>query len=170
MGVDAVGHYCAGTATADAVGKFGRPDSGGRRHENGGAPAPSVQGSTVSRVSGNEDVGVAMVPDRVLDDLAEVLIDRLDQLLDRLTDRALAAPTPGSAVWESEWSDRESDTGRARAVERSRVRSELVRRAGAGLGMVGLTPPPSLPTQVASPMRGRRVGRVRVDEAQLTFF
>lgn len=113
---------------------------------------------------------MAMVPDRVLDDLAEVLIDRLDQLLDRLTDRALAAPTPGSAVWELEWSDRESETGRARAVERSRVRSELVRRAGAGLGMVGPTPPPSLHTQVASPMRGQRVGRVRVDEDQLTFF
>lgn len=132
----------------------------------------SAPGSTVSRVSENESVDAAAVPDRVLDELAEVLIDRLDQLLDRLADRALAAPTPGSAVWESEWSDRETETGRARARERSRVREELLRRAGAGLGMVDPTPPlsqQSLHTPVA---RTRRVrpGRHRVDEAQLTFF
>lgn len=126
--------------------------------------------ATVARVSGNENVGVAAVPDRVLDDLAEVLVDRLDQLLDRLTDRALAAPTPGSAVWESEWSDRDSPIGRARAVERSWVRGELVRRAGAGLWMVDAAPPPLRSTQVAQPPRRARPGRRRVDEAQLTFF
>ena len=120
----------------------------------------SVPSSTVSRVSENESVGVIQVPDRVLEDLAEVLIDRLDQFLDRLTDRALDAPTAGSAVWESEWSDRESSIGRARAVERSRVRAELLRRASAGLGMADVAPP--LPRV--------RSGRVRVDEAQLTFF
>lgn len=132
----------------------------------------SVHGSTVSRVSGNENVGVATVPPRLLDDLAEVLIDRLDQLLDRLADRALAAPTPGSTVWESEWNDRETEAGRARALEHSRVRAELVRRAGAGLGMVGLTPPssqPSLPTPAVGPRRSR-YGRNRVDDAQLAFF
>lgn len=129
-----------------------------------------MPGSTVSRVSGNEYVGMAMVPARVLDDLAEVLIDRLDQLLDRLIDRALAAPTPGSALWESEWNNRDSAIGRARAVERSRVRSELVRRAGAGLGLVDHTPPPPLHTQVAQLPRRVRAGRRRVDEAQLTFF
>ncbi|OZE80105.1 hypothetical protein CH298_26385 [Rhodococcoides fascians] len=116
-----------------------------------------------------EDVDAAAVPDRVLDDLAEVLVDRLDQLLDRLTDRALAAPTPGSAVWELEWSDRDSPIGRARSVERSRVRAELVRRAGAGLGMVDAAPPPLRRTQVAQPRRARP-GRRHVDEAQLTFF
>lgn len=131
-------------------------------------------GSTVSRVSEYEyeyeDVDAATVPDRVLDDLAEMLVDRLDQLLDRLTDRALAAPTPGSAVWESEWSDRDSVIGRARAVERSRVRAELVRRAGAGLGMVAAAPPPPRRTQVAQPPHRAQPGRRRVDEAQLTFF
>jgi len=113
-----------------------------------------------------------MVPPRVLDHLAEVLIDRLDQLLDRLADRALAAPTPGSAVWESEWNDRETETGRARAIERSRVRAELVRRAGAGLGMVDFTPPspqPSPHTSAVGPRRSR-YGRNRVDSAQLAFF
>ncbi|OZD03391.1 hypothetical protein CH275_16570 [Rhodococcus sp. 06-235-1A] len=70
-------------------------------------------------MSENESVDVAAIPDRVLDDLAEVLIDGLDQLLDRLTDRAFDAPTPGSAVWELEWSDRESAIGQARAFERN---------------------------------------------------
>jgi hypothetical protein len=122
-------------------------------------------------VSVSKSVGVTAVPDQVLDELAEILVDRLDQLLDRLTDRALAAPTPGSAVWESEWSDRDSAAGRARAFERSRVRAELVRRAGAGLGMVALTPPPpqSLHTPVTGPRRARP-GYRRVDEDQLTFF
>lgn len=132
----------------------------------------SAPGSTVSRVSENEFVDAAAVPDRVLDELAEVLIDRLDQLLDRLTDRALAASIPGSAAWESEWSGRETETGRARARERSRVRAELVRRAGAGLGMVGSAPPVALPPVEDSVARPRRVRPVRhrVDEAQLTFF
>jgi len=78
----------------------------------------AAAGHTVTRVSEYESVDAAAVPDRVLDELAEVLIDRLDQLLDRLTDRALAAPTPGSAARESEWCDRETETGRARARER----------------------------------------------------
>lgn len=132
----------------------------------------SAPGSTVSRVSESESVDAAAVPERVLDELAEVLIDRLDQLLDRLADRALAAPTPGSAAWELEWSDRETETGRARARERSRVRAELLRRAGAGLGMVDPTPPLSQQSLHTSVVRTRRVGpgRHRVDEAQLTFF
>jgi hypothetical protein len=132
--------------------------------------ASSVSGSTVSHVSKNKPAVVVPVPDRVLDDLAEVLLDRLDQLLDRLTDRALNAPTPGSRVWESEWNDRNSAIGRARAFERSRVRAELVRRAGAGLGIVDAAPPPSRQTQVARPPSRVRAGRVRVDEAQLSFF
>lgn len=123
-------------------------------------------------MSGNENVGVAMVPPRVLDDLAEVLIDRLDQLLDRLTDRALAAPTPGSAAWESEWSVRDTDAGRERERERSRVRAELVRRAGAGLGTLA-SPPPAGPLALEEPAkrpRRRSTGRRRVHEAQLAFF
>lgn len=129
-------------------------------------------GPTVSRVSECESVDAAAVPNNVLDELAEVLIDRLDQLLDRLTDRALAAPTPGSAAWESEWSIRNTETGRARERERSRIRAELVRRAGAGLGTVGSAPPVASPPLADSVPRSRRVSaaRRRVDEAQLAFF
>jgi hypothetical protein len=121
-------------------------------------------------VSENQPVGVVPVPDCLLDDLTEVLLKRLDQLLDRLTDRALKAPTPGSYIWESEWNDRDSATGRGRAFERSRVRAELVRRAGAGLGMVAVAPPPSRRMQVVRPPRRARGSRARVDEAQLAFF
>ena len=128
-----------------------------------------MPGSTVSGVSDNECV--ATVPERVLDELAQVVIDKIDQLLDRVTDRAVGAPTPGSAAWELEWSARDTAIGRARVAERSRVRDELARRAFAGLDIAGCTAP-VMPARHAPPVRPRRTktGRVRVDEAQLTFF
>ncbi|WP_141217233.1 hypothetical protein [Rhodococcus sp. 14-2470-1b] len=116
----------------------------------------------------NVDESVATVPERVLEDLAHVVIDRIDQLLDRVTDRAVGAPTPGSAAWESEWSNRDTAVGRARVAERSRVRDELARRAFAGLDIAGCTAP-ARPTPPVRPRR-TKTGRVRVDEAQLTFF
>ncbi|WP_042940269.1 hypothetical protein [Rhodococcus sp. AW25M09] len=119
----------------------------------------------------SENVGVAAVPDHVLDGLAEVLIDRIDQLLDRVTDRAVGAPPPGSAAWELEWSARDTAIGRARVAERSRVREELARRACAELGIAEGSAA-AVPARHAPPVRPRRTksGRVRVDEAQLTFF
>ncbi|OAK54059.1 hypothetical protein [Rhodococcoides kyotonense] len=119
----------------------------------------------------SENVGVAAVPDHVLDGLAEVLIDRIDQLLDRVTDRAVGAPPPGSAAWELEWSARDTAIGRARVAERSRVREELARRACVELGIAEGSAP-AVPARHAPPVRPRRTkpGRVRVDEAQLTFF
>ena len=131
----------------------------------------SVSSSTVSRVSGNADVDVATVPVCVLDDLAEVLIDRFDQLLDRVTDRAVGAPPPGSAAWELEWSVRDTEIGRARMAERLRVREELARRAFAGLDIAGSVGP-ATQTRHSSPVRPRRTkaARGRVDEAQLAFF
>ena len=134
-----------------------------------GAGCSSVPRSTVSGVSDNESV--ATVPERVLDELAQVVIDKIDQLLDRVTDRAVGAPTPGSAAWELEWSVRDTAIGRARVAEHSRVRDELVRRAFAGLGIAeGIAT--AMPARRSSPVRPRRAkpGRVRVDEAQLTFF
>jgi len=120
-------------------------------------------------VSDNESA--ATVPERVLDECAHVLIDKIDQLLDRVTDRAVAAPTPGSAAWELEWSIRDTPIGRTRVAERSRVREELARRALAGLSIAeGSTL--AVPARHAPPVRPRRTkpGRVHVDEAQLTFF
>lgn len=85
----------------------------------------------MASVSDNESV--ATVPERVLDECAHVLIDKIDRLLDRVTDRAVPAPTPGSAAWELEWSVRVTPIGRTRMAERSCVREELARRAFAGL-------------------------------------
>ena len=134
-----------------------------------GAGCRSVSGSTVSGVSDNESV--VTVPEHVLDECAHVLIDKIDQLLDRVTDRAVAAPTPGSAAWELEWSARDTAIGRARMAERSRVRDELARRAFAGLDVPG-SGAPAMQIRHSSPVRPRRTarGRVRVDEAQLAFF
>lgn len=123
----------------------------------------------MASVSDNESA--ATVPERVLDECAHVLIDKIDLLLDRVTDRAVAAPTPGSAAWELEWSIRDTAIGRARIAERSRVREELARRALAGLSIAeGSTL--AVPARHAPPVRPRRTkpGRVHVDEAQLTFF
>jgi hypothetical protein len=131
----------------------------------------SVSASTVSRVSERDDVGVTPVPDRVLYELADVLTDRVDQLLDRLTDRAMAAPVAGSRTWESAWNERDTAVGRARDQERSRVRSELTR-----LSVSKLSPKHCVAVEV--PARHRQVvrtrtagtGRSRVDDAQLAFF
>ncbi|OZD03436.1 hypothetical protein CH275_16855 [Rhodococcus sp. 06-235-1A] len=131
----------------------------------------SVSASTVSRVSESDDVGVTPVPDRVLYELADVLTDRVDQLLDRLTDRAMAAPVPGSRTWESAWNERDTVVGRARDHERSRVRNELTR-----LAVSKLSPKHAVAVEV--PARHRQAvrtrtagtGRSRVDDAQLAFF
>lgn len=128
--------------------------------------------STISSMSASDDVGaVAPVPDRVLDELAEVLTDRIDQLLDRLTDKAMAAPAPGSRVWETAWNERDTEVGRARADERSRVRDELTRRAVVDLGSKN-PHPLGVPARHLPVVRTRRAktGRGRLDEAQLAFF
>lgn len=131
-----------------------------------GAGCSSVPASTVTGVSDNQSV--ATVPERVLDELAQVVIDKIDQLLDRVTDRAVGAPTPGSAAWELEWSVRDTEIGRARVAERSRVREELARRACTELGIAEGSAP-AVPARHAPPVRPRRTS-ARVDEAQLTFF
>lgn len=125
----------------------------------------------MSCVSESNDVGVVPVSDRVLNELADVLVDRIDQLLDRLTDRAMAAPTPGSRGWESVWNERDTAAGRARADEQARVRDELTRRAVVELGSKHTRalggPGRNLP---AVRTRGAKTGHGRVDQAQLAFF
>ncbi len=127
--------------------------------------------ATVSRVSESDDLGVTPVPDRVLDDLADVLVDRIDQLLDRLTAKAMTEPTPGSRQWESAWNERDTAAGRARADERSRVRNELTRRMVANLGPKHAVAQ-RVPGRHRQGVRTRTTGagRSRVDNAQLAFF
>lgn len=122
-------------------------------------------------MSESVEVGVVPVSDRVLNELADILVDRIDQLLDRLTDRAMAAPTPGSRGWESEWNERDTLAGRARADEQARVRDELTRRAMVELGSETIRalggPGRYLP---AVRTRRAKTDRGRVDQAQLAFF
>ncbi|OZF41319.1 hypothetical protein CH292_28115 [Rhodococcus sp. 14-2470-1a] len=131
----------------------------------------SVSTSTVSRVSESDDMGITPVPDRVLHELADVLVDRVDQLLDRLTDRGMAAPVAGSPTWESTWKQRDTAVGHARDQERSRVRIELTRLAVAKLSPKHAADlhVPARQRQVVRP-RAANTGRNRVDDAQLAFF
>ena len=131
----------------------------------------SVPVSTVLCVGESDVVGVFPVSDRVLDGLADVLLDRIDQLLDRLTDRAMAAPTPGSRVWESAWNERDTMAGRARSAERSRIRAELTYRAVTELCSKHPSALDAPARRSPSARSGRaRSGRGRVDDAQLAFF
>ncbi|MDJ0363018.1 hypothetical protein [Rhodococcus sp. H29-C3] len=80
-----------------------------------------------------ESVEVAGVSERVLDELAHTLTERLDILLDRLTDRALAVPDAGTAAWHRHWRGRDSESGRQHHARRLYVRAVLASRAGIGL-------------------------------------
>lgn len=70
----------------------------------------------------------------MLDDLAHLLLEKLDVLLDRLTDRALASPRAGSAAWRSDWLDRSTDDGRDLERRRVLTRIGLAHRAGLSHG------------------------------------
>ncbi|OZE28118.1 hypothetical protein CH278_24670 [Rhodococcus sp. 05-2254-5] len=114
----------------------------------------------------NETGGVAGVPECILDELAQILVEKLDILLDRLADRAVAVPDAGSSAWRSQWHDRTSDAGRERHSYRLYVRAVIATKAGVRLRKPAeqdeLAPP------VAPRMRTRRVRRVNGN--QLTIF
>lgn len=78
----------------------------------------------------NGDTPTSRQADPVLDDLAQQLLEKLDVLLDRLTDRALASPRAGSAPWRSDWLDRTTDAGRDLERRRVLTRISLASRAG----------------------------------------
>ena len=44
-------------------------------------------------------MGESAVPNAAIADAAELLTQKADMLLERLTDRVMAAPTPGSKAW-----------------------------------------------------------------------
>ncbi|MGF0313703.1 hypothetical protein [Rhodococcus sp. IEGM1428] len=114
----------------------------------------------------NEIEEVAGVPEQILDDLAQTLVEKLDILLDRLADRAVTVPDAGSSAWRSQWHDRDSDAGRERNSHRLHVRALIATKAGVSLRDPGeqdeFAPP------VAPKIRPRR-GQ-RVNENQLTIF
>lgn len=94
--------------------------------------------------------GSPTVPTAAVTEAAHVLQDRVDVLLDRLTDRLLGLPAPGSAAWTHEF--RQPSVS---AQHRLRVRTAILNAAGftAPRGRAGAA---------------RRSGRV--DPAQLTMF
>ncbi|MDJ0396499.1 hypothetical protein QMK17_24655 [Rhodococcus sp. G-MC3] len=109
---------------------------------------------------------VAGVPEPVLDGLAAALTEKIDVLLDRLTDRAMAMPQAGSPAWRSHWNERESPSGRAQDARRLYVRAVLASRAGIGTPINAPTPAPPAPAPAARP----RTRRSRIDAAQLAMF
>ncbi len=92
----------------------------------------------------------ASVSAAAVTEAAAVLQDRVDVLLDRLTDRVVSAPQPGTALWLTEFRAPSLSLG-----ERQVVRSAI-------LAAAGFTSPSS---------RARALGRTRpADPAQLTIF
>lgn len=115
-----------------------------------------------------ETAEVAGVPEHVLDELAQTLTDRLDILLDRLTDRALAVPDAGTPAWQQQWLGRDSDSGRQQHARRLYIRAVLASRAGIGLQD---TAAPVRPQPAAAPLpRARTARRRSVDSDQLAIF
>ncbi|WP_037161268.1 hypothetical protein [Rhodococcoides fascians] len=114
-----------------------------------------------------EPAEVAGVSESVLDELAHTLTEKLDILLDRLTDRALAVPDTGTAAWHTHWQDRDSESGRQLHARRLYVRAVLASRAG--IGLVASTEPPTPDVDLH---RVKRPGsrRPRVDANQLSIF
>ena len=114
-----------------------------------------------------ESVEMAGLPERVLDELAHTLTEKLDILLDRLTDRALAVPDAGTEAWTSQWLDRDSESGRRHYARRLYVRAVLARRAG--IGLAASAEPPT-PESDVHPAKRPTVRRRRVDADQLAIF
>lgn len=110
----------------------------------------------------------AEVPEHILDELAQALAEKVDVLLDRLTDRALAAPAAGSTTWHHQWRERESSAGRAQHDLRLYIRRALAARTGIDLDTLG-SPTTSGSHRAPKATRARRV-KPRVDSEQLCIF
>lgn len=116
----------------------------------------------------SENAKVAGVPEGVLDELAQTLAEKLDILLDRLTDRALTVPDAGTPAWRQQWMGRDSDTGRRQQARRLYIRAVLARRAGIGL-QDATAPVLAEPAATPTP-RARTARRRSVDTNQLAIF
>ncbi|OZE93550.1 hypothetical protein CH299_27685 [Rhodococcus sp. 14-2686-1-2] len=116
----------------------------------------------------SETAEVAGVPERVLDELAQTLAEKLDVLLDRLTDRALTVPDAGTPAWRQQWMGRDSDTGRQQHARRVYIRAVLASRAG--IGLAEATAPIRPEPASTPPPRARTARRRSVDSNQLAIF
>lgn len=114
-----------------------------------------------------ESVEVAGISERILDELAHILTEKVDILLDRLTDRALAVPDAGTPAWHAQWRDRASDSGREHHARRLYVRAVLASRAGIGLAVSARPPTADLDIH---PVKRPGSRRRRVDANQLPIF
>ncbi len=95
-----------------------------------------------------------------LDDAAHTLRDKYDVLLDRIADRLLGMPAPGTPQWYAIFRDKPS--AEIYHQRRSEVRAALTHRAGVSVTEAGFP---------ASPIRQqKRVTRRTVDEAQLSIW
>lgn len=119
----------------------------------------------------SESAEVAGVSERVLDELAQTLAEKLDILLDRLTDRALTVPDAGTPAWRQQWLGRDSDTGRREHARRLYIRAVLASRAGIELRETAHPASgPSVTAPVAPAARARTARRRSVDANQLAIF
>ncbi|WP_155957151.1 hypothetical protein [Rhodococcus sp. UNC23MFCrub1.1] len=117
-------------------------------------------------VDQNRDSTTPGVSSAAVDDAVRVLHDRLDVMLDRLTDSVMGAPTPGSASWRTRYGTPGALTTAVRAQDRTAVRAMIAARAGV-VDPAAPAPVRHRPTSGAVSPRRRRP---RPDPAQLSMF
>ncbi len=103
--------------------------------------------------------------DAAITDAAQVLREKIDILLDRLTDVVLGSPTPGTAQWRNLVHGSGNLTRMTRGARRADVRALIAAHAGVA-DPAGIQQGSSTPGVAVS---RRRRGR-RVDPAQLSIF
>ncbi len=108
---------------------------------------------------------MTLTDDAAIADAAHVLREKIDILLDRLTDVVLGPPTPGSAQWRNLFQVSGDLTRMARGMRRADVRALIAAHAG----VADPAGAPQHPPASAVPAPRRRRGR-RADPAQLSIF
>lgn len=93
---------------------------------------------------------------------AEMVLEKLDLILDRVTDNVLGIPAPGTPQWRNMFHSSDEITRVLHSARRTELRALIAARAGV--------------SDPAAPTRPRRVSgtpkrhRVRCDPAQLSMF
>jgi hypothetical protein len=105
------------------------------------------------------------VDDAAIADAAHVLRDKIDVLLDRLTDVVLRSPTPGTAQWLNLVHSSGDLTRITRGDRRADVRALIAAHAGVTDPAVAPQHSPTSPGAASRRRRGRRT-----DSLQLTIF